>query len=531
MTEGMAQSKPIRKTIFTLFVNDTKAPFEEIVRGLLKRVSRDEVKTLQHFGFGRYELNLHSEDAIKRLYENPVVEVSGKEYQLRYMGATTTEVSVFYFPSDEPLENLKERMSQYGQVTTLRPGRYRAKEIDTWETGVIHLKMEIQKEIPNFVQYKNKVLQCEYQGVRRVCRKCCLEGHLSSQCKTPKCKRCGAFGHELCDRPCSRCGQDHPLSQCKKKTFAAALGYLRGLTPDIDTIPVEDPTERAAGSAYTQKNDVEITTAQQAQADRQGDRERLGTPTAENAEGAVLPQTGLEAETPEEKRSDLDPLAIKKLLKDARNAMEVETEIVPRERQETTVIMSQDSLEVENTGKSLANQEEASSIAEEKELVEARYATPPDELRKKVDRILVRGMRTAKTNRIDDKDGNQPETQAPDSTQKKRKRVRRKASPQSVCSSTPVTSATEDSAEEEPSMKESPIEKRLHKCNANLTDTSIETTSTAVGSDASTAVEVSALDQQGPRCTVPRLPLAPDTDVSTGTITSSSSESMKDDRR
>lgn len=512
----MAQSKPIRKSIFTLFVNDQKVPFAEIAIGLLKRVNRSEVKSLQHYGFGRYELNVLSEEAIKRLYENPVVDIQGKDYYLRYMGATSTDVSVFYYPSDEPLENLKKRMSQYGEVRSLRIGKYRNKDIDCWETGVIHLKMEIQKEIPNFVQYNDKVIQCEYQGVKRVCRKCCLEGHLSSQCKTPKCSRCGYFGHESCGRPCPRCSENHPVTQCKKKTFAAALGYLRGLTPDLDTIPVEDPTEEMPREDAVLSRAAEETNADEGMKD--------------NEDNATSRGTLVNGAEPGGQQSSSIDSAIEKLVKDARAARGIEP---PVEEQENTATIEEDSLEQQGMYIDRGHESRAEAAFTPGEVVtggKPKRATPPDRLREKVQHILARGVRTTKKSNgeeqtlvVDDLP-KEPVHQGPVSKQKKRKKPIKKASQQSKPSSTPTTSAAEESQEEESSIKESPIEKRPHVRYSNLTDTSSETLQSGSSMNQETSTEVSSASPEESRGRPPRLSLSPDTDVSTRTPDSPSIE-------
>lgn len=101
--------------------------------------------------------------------------------------------------------------------------------------------LEMERPVPNYLKVnagcRAFVVQCEYQSVVRVYRKCGRDGHFSSNCNTPKCQRCGVFGHLSCTDPCPRCLSDHPLSECGRRTSAAALGFSRGLVPALDVVP------------------------------------------------------------------------------------------------------------------------------------------------------------------------------------------------------------------------------------------------------------------------------------------------------
>ncbi|KAH7958597.1 hypothetical protein HPB49_003175 [Dermacentor silvarum] len=81
--------------------------------------------------------------------------------------------------------------------------------------------MEMAWPVPNLLRVGDRVVQCEYKGVARLCRRCNLKGHHAVACETPLRARCEQFGHESCDAACVRCGGDHAVSSCPVRTYSS----------------------------------------------------------------------------------------------------------------------------------------------------------------------------------------------------------------------------------------------------------------------------------------------------------------------
>ncbi|KAG0433398.1 hypothetical protein HPB47_019932 [Ixodes persulcatus] len=74
----------------------------------------------------------------------------------------------------------------------------------------------------------------DYRVLLRVCCRRGLEGHIGPACKTPRCDRCGIFGHLTagCTDPCQRCGHGHATMDCvQRKSYAAAAQQPWGDSP------------------------------------------------------------------------------------------------------------------------------------------------------------------------------------------------------------------------------------------------------------------------------------------------------------
>ncbi|KAH9359748.1 hypothetical protein HPB48_021307 [Haemaphysalis longicornis] len=101
-------------------------------------------------------------------------------------------------------------------------------------TGVRYVRLDMVQPVPNFLGVGRYVVQCEYEGVLRVCRRCNGSGHMAADCKALQCSRCGLFdAHDIeaCERPCPRCGGDHPIAKCSRPSFAQALTSYRPVGP------------------------------------------------------------------------------------------------------------------------------------------------------------------------------------------------------------------------------------------------------------------------------------------------------------
>ncbi|KAG0415141.1 hypothetical protein HPB47_007694 [Ixodes persulcatus] len=99
-------------------------------------------------------------------------------------------------------DTLRAALGAYGKVLGFRPSLY---------TGTRHLRMEMTNSVPNFLIVAGNRVMCEYRSIKRVCARCSLEGHFGAAYHTPRCNRCGTFGHNTkgCSSPCRRCGYNH----------------------------------------------------------------------------------------------------------------------------------------------------------------------------------------------------------------------------------------------------------------------------------------------------------------------------------
>lgn len=85
-------------------------------------------------------------------------------------------------------------------------------------TGNHRVRMVMNKAVPNLLKVDGRNIQCEYEGVVRLCRRCNLPGHHASECTTPQCERCNEWGHPCWETACKRCGD-------KVKTYSSVAQW------------------------------------------------------------------------------------------------------------------------------------------------------------------------------------------------------------------------------------------------------------------------------------------------------------------
>lgn len=215
-----AMVAPSRLRPFTFFGRVPKgATNVDVVKALVQRVSVSELKSVQDFGAGRFEVTFKTKAAVDRFSADPALKVRDVTIEFEYRGVRTKVVRVFGYPSDLPDQALSEGLQVFGKVLGISeehvPG------FPSVGTGNRRIRMEMARPVPNLLRVGDRVIQCEYEGVARLCRRCNLEGHHAVACETPKCVRCEQFGHESCDAACVRCGGDRAVSSCPVRTYSS----------------------------------------------------------------------------------------------------------------------------------------------------------------------------------------------------------------------------------------------------------------------------------------------------------------------
>ncbi|KAG0423160.1 hypothetical protein HPB47_001049 [Ixodes persulcatus] len=107
------------------------------------------------------------------------------------------------------------------------------------------VKVEMTKQIHNFVTTQGRRVMLDCRGLRRVCSRCEQEGHIGPACKTARCERCAVFGHPTagCTAPCFRCGHAHATADCKQRRSYAAVAHPAGAPRP------NQPSQGAAGKS------------------------------------------------------------------------------------------------------------------------------------------------------------------------------------------------------------------------------------------------------------------------------------------
>lgn len=189
----------------------------ELTKILVKRFSKNELGGVQDFTGGKYEVFLKTRAAVERFLQDPVVEVKGTPVTFEYRGTRAKMVRVFGYSAEHHDVELTSALEQFGKIVSVT--RESVTGFPTVTTGIRRVKIEMKRAVPNFLDVIDATVQCEYEGVVRVCRKCGAQGHMGANCETPQCVRCGAYGHETCEAACPKCGEDHDVRACKKRTL------------------------------------------------------------------------------------------------------------------------------------------------------------------------------------------------------------------------------------------------------------------------------------------------------------------------
>lgn len=179
----------------------------------------NDLKSVQDFGGGRFEVTFRTKAAVDRFLADPVLKLGANSIRFEFRGLRTTVVRVLGYPAYSNDHALWRELEVYGKVLGMEseivPG---FKEVST---GNRRFRMVMSKAVPNLFKVDGKTVQCEYEGVVRLCRRCNFPGHHASECTTQQCERCDEWGHLRCKAACKRCGGDHAFVRCKVKTYSS----------------------------------------------------------------------------------------------------------------------------------------------------------------------------------------------------------------------------------------------------------------------------------------------------------------------
>lgn len=226
----MAPAKAARPLVFYAVV-PRGVSTAEVGKALLKRFTLHDVHGVQDFQSGRTEVLFKHMKAVERMLSEPTLRVGEHSIRFSYRGSREKTIRVISYPMDASDEQLKSALSAFGRVVELKRETHRA--VPGLGTGVRIARIEMAEPVPNFLGIGRHVVQCEYEGVLRVCRRCDAGGHMAVECTAVQCSRCRLFGHEgeTCTNACTRCGGDHPFSQCPRKSFVDVVTSYRPVAP------------------------------------------------------------------------------------------------------------------------------------------------------------------------------------------------------------------------------------------------------------------------------------------------------------
>ncbi|KAH6938915.1 hypothetical protein HPB50_014840 [Hyalomma asiaticum] len=173
----------------------------DLCKELVKRFAQTDLRAVQDFGAGRFEIVFRTKAMVDRFLADPVLKVRENEIKFEYRGVRTKIVRVLGYPCQDGEQALIRELGAYGKVLGVQ--HESVKDFALVPSGILRVRMEMNCPVPNLLKVDGRFAQCEYEGVVRLCRRCNLAGHHADACTTP---RCAEFGHAECDVACKRCG-------------------------------------------------------------------------------------------------------------------------------------------------------------------------------------------------------------------------------------------------------------------------------------------------------------------------------------
>ncbi|KAM7293766.1 hypothetical protein ISCGN_023349 [Ixodes scapularis] len=178
---------------------------------------------LQHHAGSNFLAGTSSTQAAGKLVAQGGELLNNLAVSLEQVSPHIIYVSVFRLPPYVPDDAIQAVLGVYSKILGFSEPTY--KQSTHRFTGTMVLRIETAKAAPNVVYVASHHVMCESRGMKWVCSRCCPGGHFEAACRTPRCNRCGIFGHgtEGCSSPCRWCGHSHDMSDCTLPRSYSAL--------------------------------------------------------------------------------------------------------------------------------------------------------------------------------------------------------------------------------------------------------------------------------------------------------------------
>ncbi|KAH7984177.1 hypothetical protein HPB52_017717 [Rhipicephalus sanguineus] len=136
----------------------------ELVKALVERFSENDLKLVQEFGAGNFEVTFRSKGAVDRfLADSATLKVEEHDIRFECRGLRTVSVRIFKYPADASDEVLARELKVYGNVLSITvdnvPG------FKSVSTGNRRARMEMREGVPNILDVEGHTIRCEYDGV------------------------------------------------------------------------------------------------------------------------------------------------------------------------------------------------------------------------------------------------------------------------------------------------------------------------------------------------------------------------------
>lgn len=166
---------------------------EEIVDEVSKAFSIHPVVAIQ-VGFDIIRVTFRDSDSCKLARNNTHVNIFGSNCIVQGGGPPPTMVHLFDFPAELGDEPVRQVLSGYGNVRSVRRQRYIGRP--DIETGTRLVLMTFRVTPPRSLIIGGYMCRLWYRGQPLVCNLCNEQGHKSADCPNKdKCRRCGQSGH------------------------------------------------------------------------------------------------------------------------------------------------------------------------------------------------------------------------------------------------------------------------------------------------------------------------------------------------
>lgn len=166
---------------------------DEILKAIFDRFNLYGVDAVQ-FGYEILRISFTTVTGYKAAMKMKGVHLFGAWCEIKGGGPPVTIVHVFDYPHEEIDEAVKEVISDFGVVKSVRRQKH-IFDVSIY-TGTRLVSVVLSATLPRFLSIEGYNCRIWYKGQPLICNLCAVQGHKSADCPNrDRCRKCGEKGH------------------------------------------------------------------------------------------------------------------------------------------------------------------------------------------------------------------------------------------------------------------------------------------------------------------------------------------------
>ncbi|XP_067124882.1 uncharacterized protein [Centruroides vittatus] len=166
---------------------------QEVVKAIWECLDKNVVQQVNNSRQDYLIVTLSSQEDKWKLIEKGL-RINGKDLPVKMMRGNLRRIELRDVPGELDDDLIVKELEKFGKVRKFTPELFSDDPMIV--TGKRIVLMQMEQNVPNFLEVSGWHIHVEYPGVKWQCSRCYSSNHLIKQCPKMACFICGEHGHQ-----------------------------------------------------------------------------------------------------------------------------------------------------------------------------------------------------------------------------------------------------------------------------------------------------------------------------------------------